>query len=64
MLLGSASKRFDKTKTKWGRPSIFLNNPKSKYQRKNELIYIRDFEAVQEKEHSIRLYIIILGSRS
>ena len=49
MLLGSASKRFDKTKTKWGRPSIFLNNPKSKYQRKNELIYIRDFEAVQEK---------------
>ena len=25
-----------------------LNNPKSKYQCKNELIYIRDFEAVQK----------------
>ena len=24
------------------------NNPKSKYQCKNELIYIRDFEAVQK----------------
>ena len=24
------------------------NNPKSKYQSKNELIYIRDFEAVQK----------------
>ena len=46
MLLSSASKRFEKTKTKWGRPSIFLNNRNPKYQRKNELIYIRDFEAV------------------
>ena len=64
MLLSSASKRFEKTKTKWGRPSIFLKNPNPKYQRKNELIYIRDFEAVQEKYHSIWLYLILLGSRS
>ena len=34
-------------------PQIFLhqNDPESKYQCKNELIYIRDFEAIQ-KTHS------------
>ena len=37
-------------KTPLNLTSKFLdqNNPKSKYQCKNELIYIRDFEAVQK----------------
>ena len=37
-------------KTRLNLTSKFLdqNNPKSKYQCKNELIYIRDFEAVQK----------------
>ena len=37
-------------KTRLNSTSNFLdqNNAKSKYKRKNELIYIRDFEAVQK----------------
>jgi len=37
-------------KTRLNLTSDFLgqNNPKSKYKCKNELIYIRDFEAVQK----------------
>ena len=35
---------------------LFQNNPKSRYYCKNELIYIRDFEAIQ-KTHS-RVHVL------
>ena len=43
----------DMAKLSWMFIILDQNNPRSKYSCKNELIYIRDFEAVQKTHRSV-----------
>ena len=53
-------------KTRLNLTSVLLdqNNPKSKYYSKNDLIYIRDFEAVQETRSHVLSVVKTLGFAS
>ena len=53
-------------KTRLNLTSVLLdqNNPKSKYYSKNDLIYIRDFEAVQETRSHALSVVKTLGFSS
>ena len=53
-------------KTRLNLTSVLLdqNNPKSKYYSKNDLIYIRDFEAVQETRSHVLSVLKTLGFAS
>ena len=66
-LLALAKSIYYFIKTRLNCTSNFLqdqNNPKSKYYCKNELIYIRDFEAVQNTRGSVLPGVKTLGFAS